>query len=77
MEHGRTLPGRPQAATPAPVDLSVLAAALVECRTGDGRADVFARRDFLALEQLLQQREQQSASALTRIAGLEAALQAD
>jgi hypothetical protein len=68
---------RLQAATPAPpVDLSAIAAALADCGTDDGGGDFHTRRDLLALEQRLKQREQDLASALARIAGLEAALQA-
>jgi hypothetical protein len=64
-------------AAPAPVDLSALVAALAGYEADDSRADVLARRDVLVLEQRLQQREQELARALDRIAGLEAALQAE
>jgi hypothetical protein len=68
---------RPRAAAPAPVDLSALVAALAGDGTDDGRADLCARGEVLALEQRLRQREQELARALTRIASLEAALQAE
>jgi hypothetical protein len=67
---------RLQAAVPTPVDLSALAAALAGYGTDDGRGDLLARREMVALAQRLQQREQELASALARIAGLEATLQA-
>jgi hypothetical protein len=67
---------RLQAAVPMPVDLSALAAALAGYGTDDGRGDLLARREMVALAQRLQQREQELASALARIAGLEAALHA-
>ena len=60
----------------APVDLSALLVALADNGLDDGQADVLARRDRRALEHLLQQREQELATALVRIAGLEDALQA-
>ncbi len=63
-------------ATPAAADLSALAAALADDATDDGRTDGLARRQLLALERHLRQREQDLANALARIAGLEAALQA-
>jgi hypothetical protein len=63
-------------AAPVPVDLSAIVAALADCGTADGWGDFHTRRDLLALEQRLQQREQELAQALARIAGLEAAFQA-
>jgi hypothetical protein len=67
---------RLQAATPAPpVDLSAIAAALADCGAGGGQGVFHADREMFALEQRLQQREQELAQALARIAGLEAALQ--
>jgi uncharacterized protein len=68
--------GRLQVAAPAPVDLPALVAALAGCGTGDGRADLPARREMFTLEQRLQQREQELASALIQIAALKAAVQA-
>jgi len=68
---------RLQSATPAPpVDLSAIAAALADCGAGGGRGVFHADREMFALEQHLQQREQELAIALDRIAGLEAAMQA-
>jgi hypothetical protein len=67
---------RLQAAAPAPVDLSALVAALADCGAGGGRGVFHADREMFALEQRLQQREQELAQAMARIAGLEAALQA-
>jgi hypothetical protein len=61
---------------PAPVDVSALVAALAGHKSDDSRADLLARREMVALKQRLQQREQELASALARIAGLEAAIQA-
>jgi hypothetical protein len=68
---------RRQAAAPTPVDLSALVAALAGDGTDDGPTDLGARGEMLALEQRLRQREQELARALTRIASLEAALQAE
>jgi hypothetical protein len=63
-----------------PPDLSAIVAGLAGSGTDDGpddsRGDRLARTGVLALEQRLQQREQELARALLRIAGLEAALEA-
>ncbi len=58
------------------MDVAAFVAALQDCGTDDGRGNVFLHTELLTLEQRLQQREQELASALARIAGLEAALQA-
>jgi hypothetical protein len=65
-----------ESAPAPPVDLSAIAAALADCGAGGGRGVFHADREMFALEQRLQQREQELAQALARIAGLEAALQA-
>jgi hypothetical protein len=67
---------RLQVAAPAPVDLPALAAALAGRWTGKGRADLLAHGQMFTLEQRLQQREQELASALIEIAALKAAIQA-
>jgi hypothetical protein len=66
---------RLQVAALAPVNLPALAVALAGYGTEDGRADLLPRREMFTLEQRLQQREQELASALIQIAALKAAIQ--
>jgi hypothetical protein len=65
---------RLQAVAPTPVDLSALVVALAAYETDDVR--VARSSEVFALERRLQEREQELARALTRIAALEAAIQA-